>query len=341
MDIKKLFLDLTEYTIPYGMEDTLEPLLPKGFKKDSVGNYYYEIGESETLFTAHLDTYCKKSVKVNHIIEGDIIKTDGKTILGGDNKAGCCVLINMILNKVPGTYFFFLGEEPILSGGRWGSRMALRANPSYFKKFKRAIAFDRKHFGSIITRQSARFCCSDEFAESLIEDFDKSGLIFKKDMTGWYTDTATFMDVIPEITNISVGGWGEHSKDEYINIKYLQYVCDAAVQVKWEQLPTVRLAKSNIPPRTKGKFTRYDRFLSTQTFKEVCEFLEYYGLTCLNSKDFSPNHPMIFSAWHQDVEFSVSFFQKNVILDGQSSSVEDFKEMVDPNWRETTKPVDE
>ena len=89
MDIRQTFLDLTEYTIPYRKdnryEKTLEKYLPKGYKTDSVGNYYVEVGTSETLFTTHLDTYCKEYEKVNHVIEGDIIKTDGTTILGGDN----------------------------------------------------------------------------------------------------------------------------------------------------------------------------------------------------------------------------------------------------------------
>lgn len=32
-EFKQLFLDLTEYTIPFGYEKTLEHLLPIGFKK--------------------------------------------------------------------------------------------------------------------------------------------------------------------------------------------------------------------------------------------------------------------------------------------------------------------
>jgi hypothetical protein len=84
MNFKELFLKLTEYTVPFGYEETLEPLLPSGWKKDNIGNYYYEIGNSKTLFTSHLDTACKEREKVNHIVDGNIIKTDGTTILGGD-----------------------------------------------------------------------------------------------------------------------------------------------------------------------------------------------------------------------------------------------------------------
>ena len=52
MNFLKTFLALTEYTIPFGYEHTLERLLPEGFTKDQWGNYFYEIGDSKTLFTA-------------------------------------------------------------------------------------------------------------------------------------------------------------------------------------------------------------------------------------------------------------------------------------------------
>lgn len=167
-ELKQLFLKLTEYTIPFGKESILEKYLPSGFKKDSIGNYYYEIGNSETLFTTHLDTYSKNYQKVNHIISSKdpfIIKTDETTILGGDNKLGCSILIGMINKGIPGTYYFFLGEEPILSGGCWGSKGALKSNPNFFKKFKRCIAFDRRMYGSIVVRQMGRMCCSMDFAK--------------------------------------------------------------------------------------------------------------------------------------------------------------------------------
>jgi hypothetical protein len=65
---KSLFLNLTEYTIPFGEESRLEKYLPSGWRKDSVGNYFYQIGQSETLFTTHLDTFSENLEKVNHLI---------------------------------------------------------------------------------------------------------------------------------------------------------------------------------------------------------------------------------------------------------------------------------
>jgi hypothetical protein len=235
MDFRKTFVDLTQWVIPHGHEEMVAHLLPEGCIKDAKGNYYITIGDSETLFTCHLDTVSQKA-KVNHVFDGDWIKTDGTTILGGDNKAGVCILMYLIEQKVSGTYYFFVGEEI----GRKGSQWALDNNKEYFKKFKRAIAFDRRYKGSIITHQSSRLCASVDFTEALSKEMAKSGLEYKADSGGSYTDTYTFIDVIPECTNLSSGVWGEHTTSEKVDIVHLEEIAKAASKVNWEELPSVR-----------------------------------------------------------------------------------------------------
>lgn len=340
--VKELFLNLTEYTIPFGEEERLESLLPAGFKRDTIGNYYYEIGVSDTLFTTHVDTYSDKYEKVEHrfyLKDGtpcekdvaEIISTDGNTILGGDNKAGCTVLINMINNNIPGTYFFFLGEEPILSGGVWGSTRALKSNPEYFKKFKRAIAFDRKQMGSVVIRQMARFCCSNEFSSALIKEFADSGLNFKTDITGYYTDCAVFMDVIPEVVNLSAGVWNEHTPNEFCLISYLEKIVEAAQRINWEQLPAVRVAGKNVSPK-KGFFAT--NFInvekSKETFDIIDEILGDCGYLCINKEDYEPEHVMVFSQWHQDSEIRISIKNDLVVYEEQEIPLKDFVSMLLP-----------
>ena len=47
------------------------------------------------MMSAHMDTVVPgKGVKP--IIEGDRIRTDGSTVLGGDDKSGCSVIIETI-----------------------------------------------------------------------------------------------------------------------------------------------------------------------------------------------------------------------------------------------------
>ena len=234
MNIKKTFLKLTRKTYPYGFEDQLVSYLPSGYFKDVHGNYYLQIGKSKTAFTCHLDTACKTQVNVVHKFDKNIISTDGKSILGADDKAGMTVLLYMIHNKVPGLYCFFIGEEV----GCIGSGKA--CDDEWFKNYDRMVSFDRRGTKSVITFQSSKRCCSDDFAESLSKQFNKYSLSMDPDNTGVYTDSAEFTHVIPECTNISVGYYKEHTHLEHQDIDHLIKICMASVKIDWESLPVKR-----------------------------------------------------------------------------------------------------
>jgi putative aminopeptidase FrvX len=114
MNIKEKFLELTSRTYPHGTEEELFPILfntVEGLQKDEFGNLFIKIGDSDVMFTSHLDTATSANTPVKHAFEGNIIKTDGKSILGADDKAGVTIMLYMIKNSVPGLYYFFLGEE--------------------------------------------------------------------------------------------------------------------------------------------------------------------------------------------------------------------------------------
>ena len=228
---------MTKYNTPYRTEDKVKHLLPKNIKKDEFGNYYLRIGKSKTMFTAHLDDASWGGVEpVTHVFKGDFIETDSSTILGADDKAGVVIMMYMIENKIPGTYYFFLGEE----SGLKGSKGILIIKKDWFKtNFKRCVSFDRRGYGSIISRQMGGQCCSPEFVESLKKQYDSVGLPHRNDSGGIYTDSATFMGIIPECTNLSVGYFNEHSHSESQNIVYLEKLAKASIQIDWENLPTV------------------------------------------------------------------------------------------------------
>jgi hypothetical protein len=334
MNFKDTFLKLTEWTIPFGHESELEHLLPSGWKKDSVGNYYYQIGTSETLFTSHLDVSTDKKEKVNHIINGNIIKTDGTTILGGDNKAGCCVLFYMIENFVPGTYYFFLGEEGAVHKDLpHGSLLAIESNPEFFKKFKRAVSFDRKEKGQLITRQFGRSCCSDEFADKLIEDFKSNGIDYQKDRTGYYTDTAFFGDLIPEIVNLSVGVYNEHTTNEYVDIKYVESVAKAAIKIKWDNLPTVRLLDRNYQIDSRLETEEIQLSNDQKIFQEVFTILDNLYYVCQEVRSyknylyhFKSGRKYHFTKWHEDDELEISVQNGLIYMnDLVFNNLEDFK----------------
>jgi hypothetical protein len=241
MRIRRKFLQLTKYTYPHGTEGFLQSYLPVGYKKDAYGNYYYLIGESPTtMFTCHLDTACSKQVKVNHVQTQNIIKTDGSSILGADDKAGMVVVLNMIENKVPGLYYFFIGEEVgCIGSGRLAQDWV---NSEFSYTITKVVSFDRRSDCSVITHQWYGRCCSDEFADELSFRLNGTGqrLKLEPDDTGVLTDSAQFMDIVPECTNISVGYMYEHTTGEYQDIDYLQRLCKAVCLIDWETLPVER-----------------------------------------------------------------------------------------------------
>jgi hypothetical protein len=239
--ILNTFLTLTSKTYPYGYEDDLVSemtkigLFPSDLQKDRHGNYFIKIGESRTMFTSHFDTASKDSKLVNHIINKNYIKTDGTTILGADDKAGVTIMLYMIKHNIPGLYYFFIGEEV----GCIGSGLASKYLP--FKGiYDRCISFDRRDTFSVITHQSSSRCCSDEFAIQLSKELNKSGLKYKKDDSGIYTDSAEFTSDIPECTNLSVGYYKEHTNDESQDIDHLIHLAKACLLVNWESLITKR-----------------------------------------------------------------------------------------------------
>jgi hypothetical protein len=265
MNIKETFLKLTSRTYPYGNEHRLRYMLPKDIMRDKHGNFYYQIGKSKTIFACHLDTVSKKYEEVTHVIEGNIIKTNGKTILGADDKAGMCVLLYMMEQKIPGTYFFYIGEEV----GCIGSKAAASKDKKFYSDYDKIISFDRKDVCSIITHQSWERCCSDSFANALSKEFISLGLDLKPDDTGVGTDSAQFTDIIPECTNISVGYYKEHTHDESQDIDFLEKLCMACALIDWDKLPVKRNPKiKEYKSYTNNSSSHYNNWLEKNRAKK-------------------------------------------------------------------------
>ncbi len=316
MDIKETFLKLTDYTYTLGDEHLLKDRLPKDVIEDEIGNYYMKIGETETMFCAHLDTAAWQKEKVVHDIfvtkKGDTgIGTDGFTILGADDKAGVVILLNLIENKIPGLYYFFIGEE----SGLVGSRGIIKSKPEEFEKYKRCIAFDRRDYGSVITKQMGKTCCSDEFANELIKELDRNGMKYKQDPFGIYTDSAVFTEIIPECTNLSVGYFNEHSTDEVQNITYLEELAKATVGIKWEELPIVRdplVTDTPKPRRTKWNQSSLGEFEINEIFFDVDDLIEgTFNMYCFNFDHFEAEKEMIYIDFEDDTRRMSVYIHSN------------------------------
>ena len=241
-DPRKTFLSLVTKTYPHGNEDEVLQFLPT-LQKDIIGNYYTIIGgNTNTMFTCHLDTADRTQMTTTLFSkkEGDdeIIVTDGNTVLGADDKSGTTVMLYMMAHNVPGLYYFFIGEE---RGGIGSNALAdVYESVDYLKNVKRCISFDRRNYNSIITNQMGTECCSPEFADALCDAYNANGMEMKPYNGGIYTDSASFIEDIPECTNVSVGYFNEHTGKEKQNITFLIKLCEASVKVNWDSLPTKR-----------------------------------------------------------------------------------------------------
>jgi hypothetical protein len=242
MNIKDTFLSLTNRTYPHGTEEQLFPILHSivnGLQTDEFGNLFIKIGESDVMFTSHLDTATSSLSPVKHVFEENIIKTDGTTILGADDKAGVTIMLNMIENNIPGLYYFFLGEEVGCIGSK---KVADVQKKEKIEGINKVISFDRRSTSSIITHQTSRRCCSEEFGEALSKALNdvESTFSYKNDDTGVLTDSVQFISIYPECTNISVGYYSEHTFSERQDIEHLTKLAEACLKVNWTELPVKR-----------------------------------------------------------------------------------------------------
>jgi hypothetical protein len=242
-NVRETFLSMVTETYPKGHEDEVVKFLNPGLTKDRHGNYYKVIGSSDVMFTSHLDTVSTKSdvTLISRTKDGDeFLSSDGTTILGADDKAGVTVMLYMMAHNVPGVYYFFVGEE---SGGIGSGKVAddFRKTP-HLQGIKKCVSFDRRNYYSVITMQMYESCCSDEFADALCAELNAQGFRMNPDPTGVFTDSANFLELIPECTNISVGYFNEHTKTESLNVSFLERLAKACVKVDWAGLPVARSA---------------------------------------------------------------------------------------------------
>ena len=207
---------------------------------DDVGNLHVDNRsgpDHRTLFVAHVDTVHHTEGFNKFIVkDGAITAALPGECLGADDGAGVAMLMHMLWHDVSGYYIFTQGEEC----GGIGARHLVQEHADVLMEFDRAIAFDRKGLGDVITHQGWSRCCSDEFAQSLAHALTTDTMWMLPDDTGVYTDTAEFVDLIPECTNISVGYSGAHTGTESLDMTHFCALAMQVLTVQWDALPTAR-----------------------------------------------------------------------------------------------------
>ena len=207
---RELFISLVSKTTPNGYEYLMYEHIPNP-KIDQFGNRYVIVGDGlhKHLFTCHLDTYPLLSIseEITIIEDENIIRTDGSTLLGADDKAGMTVMLTMIQAGVPGIYGFFLAEEI----GLLGSEFA--AGDSTWQELMKDV----------------------KYAGQLQKVFGDHGINLEPDDTGSSTDSLSFFRANKQLqcTNISVGYGNAHSNTEFQDISYLELLCNAVIHMTW------------------------------------------------------------------------------------------------------------
>lgn len=234
-------IDILSLRRPHGSDGEAElieryiaPLAPEVMANDKgeVLAYVIRKGSLPVLWSCHIDTVHRdndKTVRQEVWLTDDGVAFVGSDAdcLGADDGAGFWLLLEMLSSGVEGTYVFHRGEEI----GCWGSRQMTEYHRSFIESFTHAIAFDRKGTTSIITHQRGGMrACSDALGNKLISLLDMG---HELDQTGIYTDTAEYMEIVPECVNISVGYSDEHTSTESLDTEYLVRLRDAVCSIDW------------------------------------------------------------------------------------------------------------
>lgn len=199
------------------------------------------------MFVSHIDTVhhsnpSRIKQSIIHDKEFDIIYCDKKEdCLGADDGSGVSLMLEMIKADIKGFYLFTRGEEK----GCIGSKGLVQYHSNLLSEFDHAIQFDRKDTNSIITHQMNFRSCSDSFGSKLVSILNHSNK-FNLDKNGVYTDTAEFISIIPECTNISIGYFNQHTNSEYQDYSFYKEFRDHVLSIKWHEvsIPVERIPQS-------------------------------------------------------------------------------------------------
>ena len=205
-----------------------------GMETDGFGNRILTInGEGDSIcYTSHIDTVHNSGGKQNIRKSNDVITLANKSksnCLGADDAAGIWLMLEMIRAAKPGLYIFHRAEEI----GGLGSDFIATHTPKILDKIDCVISLDRYGFDSIITHQGD-FCASDIFAKSLAVALDMPNL--EPDDSGLFTDSANYVELVGECTNLSVGYFGHHTARESLDMRFLCYLREKLIAMDCSKL---------------------------------------------------------------------------------------------------------
>jgi hypothetical protein len=259
---------------------------------DSIGNAFFIVGKGkpETMFSCHMDTVHKKLSQIsvwatvgpneqaNDFIFGSRMSSNSTNgvpcNVGADDRVGMYIMMRLANAKVPGLYYFHVGEEC----GGIGSRGAVEKFPEKFKDIKRCIAFDRKGYNEVITHQGGQECASEEFGKAMAQainsnltEYAKSAgeYTYAPSRHGVFTDSKNYFRIIPECINLSVGYFDHHQVTEHFDAVWLDNIFIPALKkIEFDALPTARDPKKEPPNKWWGGTSYYNNQKTTREFRD-------------------------------------------------------------------------
>lgn len=282
-------------------------ILPLDVQADAFGNLYKRVGTSPVMWASHLDTV--HSVGGTQLVERDdkyIIRLSKKSVsncLGADDTAGVWLMREMILARTPGLYVFHRGEEVGCVGSKW----AVKNNAKAFADVKCVVSLDRRDNDSVITFQHGSRCCSNDFGTSMANELNKlawDGVSFKykNDPSGVWTDSAQYVDLIGECTNLSVGYWAQHTSREALDMDHLLCLREALIRMDQSKLVHKRQPgekesryQSYTGHNYYGSWTADEEFFDSKGTKVTFNHPEYY--TCSYKSGYWGKTKKGFGSW--------------------------------------------
>ena len=192
-------------------------------------NYWYIDNGYDICVVCHIDTVrSNDNIKLHK--KGNVL-TNVCGILGADDRAGVYMMFKMMREGVKANFLFTNFEE---SGGR-GVQRFIKDLPTTCSNIKFFMELDRQGIGEYVVY--------NDFPESYRNILGTFGL---KESYGSYSDIADLSEhYLAPSFNLSVGYYNQHSREESLDIKHMNYMYDVAINIieKADAFPKERISK--------------------------------------------------------------------------------------------------
>ena len=208
-----------------------------GVYSDAYGNRLLVNPGAKVMISCHTDSVHRMDGIQRVSVADGVVKLSRTEMLsnclGADDAAGVYAAIRMIEAGVTSVSYVFHRDEE--SGGR-GSAWLAKNYPAWVAGFDICLALDRRGTQDVIVSQHYGKCASSEFAAGLGAALGMG----HKAADGIFTDSASYVDLIAECSNLSIGYYDEHSTRERLDTGYLEQVIEALIATEWGKVAVTR-----------------------------------------------------------------------------------------------------